>query len=603
MSEDKKKPDLTGIPTRSGSYLMKDKDGKVLYVGKAINLRSRVKSYFRQKADHTPRIKLMVTLVEKVDFIVTDNEVEALILENILIKKEKPRFNVLLKDDKTYPYLKLTIKEKFPRLFIVRKVLNDGELYFGPYISSKAVRRVKRIIHKIFPLRESKDNLDDATPRRACLNYQMKRCLAPCSGKVTEELYGSLVKSITSFLKGKDDELIKSLKKEMAKASDNQKFEEAGIIRDQLRSLATVTENQRVDSAGGSLDEDYIASICRGGTGVVRIMMVRNGKLVGDQNFVFKKADDPAEMIEAFIKQFYHASFAIPSELIVNVEPFDSEVLTKWLAKIKEKKTEILIPQRGRKKKLLNMVLENAEFKLLNFVESGESLKEALREVKEYIGMDEYPAVMECVDISNTQGINPVGSLVSFHNGEPNKKEYKKYKIKSDVTGDYAMIAEVVERRFARLQKEEKKFPDLLVIDGGIGQVSSAWDVVKKYNPEQALIGIAKGSERENSQTDLFYKVGSNLPLPFPPACSGRFLLQRLRDEAHRFAITYHRQKRDKMAFASAVNEVKGFGPKRKKKLIKKFGSLKSASKASVEEISQALSINEKLAGEILEKL
>jgi len=598
-----KTPDLSGIPSKPGCYLIKDREGKILYIGKAINLRSRVLSYFRESANHAPRLALMVSLAEKVDFTVTKNEVEALILENILIKKEKPRFNILLRDDKTYPYLKVTTNEKYPRIFIVRRVVKDGAEYFGPYISAKSVRAVLRLIHKIFPVRQSRDSLDNAALRRPCLNYQMKRCLAPCAGKVTPEEYKQMIASVIALIKGRDRDVVETLKREMVEMSNREEFEKAALLRDQLQAIERLQEKQKIDAASESIDEDYIATAVGEGGGVVRIMMVRGGKLKGDQNFTFRKVDDAAELTGAFMEQFYSASFSVPGSIFVNVEPADSEVIARWLSGMKKGKVEIVQPQRGRKKELLKMAVENAKLKLATFSSSEESLKETLGEIQRLTGMVGWPAIMECVDISNTSGISAVGSLVTFFNGEPDKKAYKRYSISTPGPDDYAMMAEVVERRFRRLKDEGGKFPDILVIDGGPGQLNIASETAKKYNPDQIVIGIAKGKERENEETDKFYLAGRSEPLPIPPTSPARFMLQRLRDESHRFAVNYHRKKRSAEAFKSGVDEVKGFGPKRKKLLIKEFGSLKAARGASVNEIARALSVSEKLAAEILENL
>lgn len=595
-------PPISHLPTGPGVYLMKDANDEILYVGKAVNLRNRVRSYFQPSANHTPRIAIMVSLVSKVDFTVTNNEVEALILENNLIKKEQPRFNVMLRDDKTFPYLKLTTNEKFPRLLIVRKVHNDGAQYFGPYVSGRAVRSAMDLIHRIFPIRLSNDNLDRAALRRPCLNYQMKRCLAPCAGKVTREEYGRMAQGISRFLKGRDAEVIADLEARMREASEKTEFEKAEQIHGQINAIREIHEKQNMDAAKG-MEEDYLACLSEGGAGMVRIMTVRGGKLTGDRNFTFEKADDPAELCGAFIQQFYGSAFAVPSEVVVNALPRDANVIAKWLTELKGKKVEITLPERGRKRQLIDMALENARHSLDSFAKSETALKSALGEIKNAVGMKEWPAVMEAVDISNISGVAAVGSLVSFFNGVPDKKNYKRFRVTADGPDDYAMVAEVVRRRFKRLKEEGKTFPALLLIDGGAGQVSAAARALAPFAPEQVIIGIAKGEDRDNPETDRFLLVGRKEPLPFPPRGAGRFLLQRLRDEAHRFAIEYHRKTREKAAFRSGVDEVPGFGPKRRKLLIQAFGSLKGAKNAGVDDIRKALSISEKLAREIHEKL
>ena len=581
---------------------MKDSNGKILYVGKAVNLRSRVKSYFRKSPGHSDRIAMMVSKVSKVDLTVTHNEVEALILENNLIKREKPPFNVMLRDDKTYPYLKLTATEKFPRLQIVRKVLKDNALYFGPYVSAKSVRSAKRLLHRVFPLRSSKDVLDNAPTRRPCLNYQMKRCLGPCGDKVTETEYGDMVRSVVKFLRGKDREVLAELKRKMNIASKKQEYEKAAIYRDQILSIQSINKQQKVEAARPT-DEDYIGVICEGGAGVVRILMVRGGKLIGDQNFTFNRSDDPSELAGAFIQQFYNSAFAVPSEIFLNVMPEDDEVIAKWLCELRGGKVKITRPVRGRKKQLVDMAMENAKLALLNFSAGEEARKQALGEIKQMLGMDNWPTVMEAVDISNISGVSAVGSLVTFFNGEPRKKDYKRYKVTATGPDDYAMVAEIVRRRFRRLAHEGGSFPDILLIDGGVGQISAAHAAATEFAPQQLIIGIAKGEHRDDPSTDKIYLYGRKASLPFPAASAGKFMLQRLRDEAHRFAIQYHRKTRERKAYTSEVDELHGFGPKRRKALLKKYGSLRAAKNASVEEIRKTLSVSEKLATEILQKL
>jgi len=581
---------------------MKDANDKPIYIGKAINLKNRVRSYFQDSADHTERIALMASLVAKVDFIVTGNEVEALILENNLIKSEQPRFNVMLRDDKTYPYLKLTTGEKFPRLMIVRKLHKDGSTYFGPYISAKSVRAALELLQRIFPLRLSTDNLESAPLRRPCLNYQMKRCLAPCAGKITQEEYKEMVERAAKFIKGKDREVLGELEKRMRTFSENHQYEKAAVLRDQIFAIKDILEKQKITSNTGN-DEDYISVLCEGGAGVVRLLMVRDGKMQGDQNFTFKKADDPAELAGAFIEQFYNAAFSIPSEILVNVLPADRDIVEHWLSGLKGRKVEITTPERGRKKQLLEMAMDNARYTLEGFTQKEESLKEALGEIKNRLGIHDWPAVIEAVDISNISGVSAVGSLVALFNGAPDKKNYKRYNISTSAPDDYSMISEVVRRRFKRLKDEGKPFPDVLLIDGGPGQVSAAKEAVSPFAPDQIVIGIAKGADRNNPETDRIFIAGQKEPLPFPPASPGKFMLQRLRDEAHRFAIEHHRKTRGKASFRHEVDKVSGVGPKRKKLLISAFGSLKGAKNATVEEIKNALSISENLARRIHEKL
>ena len=585
---------------------MKDESGKVLYVGKAMSLRGRVRSYFQESAEHSPRIALMVEKVRSIDLVVTASELEALILEDNLIKKLRPRYNVLLKDDKHYPYLKITTNESFPRLILVRRVDEDGCMYFGPYVSGKAVRSTMRLIHKIFPLRQSRDNLDGKPPRRPCLNYQMKRCLAPCAGLIKREEYLQLVNEVALFLKGRNTELIATLTQRMTQAADNEKFESAIMLRDQVSSIVALTEKQRITSANLE-DEDVIASHEEAGKAIIKIFQVRGGKLNGDRGFMFDRLEkaDRAEALSAFIRQFYSEGMEIPPEILVSDEPEDMETLEERLTGMKGTKVRIAVPLRGRKRELMDMARRNARLSLDAHLNTARSRDEALAEIKDRLGLPEIPDVIEGYDISNTSGVSSVGGVVVFRGGLPSKGDYRKYKIKS-VAGpdDYASLAEVLERRFTKLKEAGETFNGLLVIDGGKGQVSAAVGKFKEMGVDAPpIVGIAKGEDRENPETDEFFVPGVMEPVGFPPSSPGRFLLQQVRDEAHRFAVAYHRKLRGASSIESSLDRVAGLGPKRKKLLLTKFGSVKRARGASMAEIMEALSVSEKVARKILESL
>lgn len=597
---------LENLPASPGVYQMKDGDGKVLYVGKASSLRSRVRSYFQESADLSPRIALMVEKVRGIDLVVTASELEALILEDNLIKKLRPRFNVLLKDDKNYPYLKITSNESFPRLILVRRVEDDGCMYFGPYVSGKAVRSTMRLIHKIFPLRQSRDNLDGKPPRRPCLNYQMKRCLAPCAGLIKRDEYLQVVNAVALFLKGRNSELIETLTQRMTASADNEMFESAAMLRDQISAIGELTEKQRITSA--SLEnEDVIASHEDAGRAIIKIFQVRGGKLNGERGFMFDRLEkaDRAEALSAFIRQFYSEGMEIPPEILVSDEPEDRETLEERLTAIKGTKVRIAVPQRGRKRELMEMAYRNAKFSLGVHLNTAKSREDALAEIKEQLGLPEAPSVMEGYDISNTSGVSSVGAVVVFRGGAPSKVDYRKYRIKS-VAGpdDYASLAEVLERRFLKLKNAGETFNGLLVIDGGKGQVNAVVEKLKEIGVDAPpIVGIAKGEDRENPETDEFYVPGVTEPVNFPPSSPGRFLLQQVRDEAHRFAVAYHRKLRGDSSMESSLDRVSGLGPKRKKLLLTKFGSVKRARGASLSEIMEALSVSEKMAKKILESL
>lgn len=600
------KETLENLPSSPGVYQMKDENGKVLYVGKALSLRGRVRSYFQESAEHSPRIALMVEKVRSIDLVVTASELEALILEDNLIKKLRPRYNVLLKDDKNYPYLKLTTNESFPRLILVRRVDDDGCMYFGPYVSGKAVRSTMRLIHNIFPLRQSRDNLDGKPPRRPCLNYQMKRCLAPCAGFVTREEYLQLVNEVALFLKGRNSELVETLTQRMMTASDNEMFESAAMLRDQVSSIQQLAEKQRITSANLE-DEDVIASHEEAGKAIIKIFQVRAGKLNGDRGFMFDRLEkaDRAEALSAFVRQFYSDGMEIPPEILVSDEPEDRETLEERLTAMRGTKVHIAVPLRGRKRELMEMARRNAKISLDAHLNTARSRDEALAEIKDMLGLPDMPQVMEGYDISNTSGVSSVGAVVVFRGGLPFKEDYRKYRIKS-VAGpdDYASLAEVLERRFTKLKEAGDTFNGLLVIDGGKGQVGAAVAKFREMGVDTPhMVGIAKGEDRENPETDEFFVPGAARPAAFPPSSPGRFLLQQVRDEAHRFAVAYHRKLRGASSIESSLDKVAGLGPKRKKLLLTKFGSVKRARGASMAEIMETLSVSEKVARKILESL
>jgi excinuclease ABC subunit C len=597
---------LDALPASPGVYQMKSESGKILYIGKAKMLKNRVRSYFQESATHTPRIAVMVSKVASIEILVTASEMEALVLEDNLIKKEQPPYNVLLKDDKNYPYLKFTMNETYPRLILVRKVEKDGGVYFGPYVSGKAVRGTLRLIHKIFPLRQSRDSLDGKPLRRPCLNHQMGRCLAPCAGKTTQAAYREMVDEVVYFLKGKSERLIETLTTRMWEASTKEKFEEAAKVRDQIAAIETLFERQRV-SLTRMAEEDVIAAVENAGKAIIKIFQIRGGKMNGDRWFVFDRLDklDLPEALAAFIRQFYSGPMAVPQAVIVSEHPEGVEPLTERLSLLRGGKVSIVTPQRGERKKLLDMAVANAQLQLATLVDSNEGRSRGLEEVAQRLGLEELPRVIEGYDISHSQGVASVGSVVCFVDGVADKKEYRKYKVRT-VTGpdDYASMAEVITRRFKRLDEEGKEFPDLLVIDGGKGQVTA---VVRSFEligvDPPPIVGIAKGGDRENVATDQFYRPGETVPTYFPESSAGRFLLQRVRDESHRFAVEYHKKLRDGVITRSSLDAIEGIGPKRKKALLKKFGSVKGLREATVDETAATLKVSMTVAQKIHEQL
>lgn len=600
---------LERLPAKPGVYQMKDAEGRILYIGKAKSLRNRVRSYFQPSAAHSPRIGLMMSKARSVDVVVTGSELEALILEDNLVKKEQPPYNVMLRDDKNYPYLKLTTNEKFPRLVMVRKAAKDGATYFGPYVSGKSVKHTMRLIQRIFPLRQSKDDLAGKPPRRPCLNYQMGRCLAPCAGKVGEEEYAAVVNDVALFLRGRNEELIAALESKMAEASENQWYEAAARYRDQIAAIRDISEKQTITDTGLA-DEDVVAAYEEGGRMVIKLLRIRGGKMNSERGFTFERLDrlDRAEALAAFLRQFYGGGMDVPPVIIVNAMPEGAEALMELLSTRRGAKVNIIQPVRGRKRKLAGMAENNARLQLETELAGAKARAAAATEVMERLGLAAPPKVIEGYDISNTGGVSSVGAVVVFRDGDPAKGAYRKYKI-AVVEGpdDYSSLAEVIERRFRRMAAEEDAGADLLVIDGGKGQVAG---VMKKFAEmgvnAPPVVGVAKGEDRENVNTDRFFVpvgAGKAQEARFPPSSPGRFLLQRVRDEAHRFAISYHKKLRDGALTRSVLDAAPGVGPKRKKALLRKFGSVKRIKEATVEEIAGALGVSERVARKIHEAL
>ncbi len=631
---------LQKLPTKPGIYILKDNNGHILYIGKANNLRSRVRSYFRESASLSPRVKSMVSLVADMDYIVTENEVEALILESNLIKKHKPKYNVILRDDKHYPYLRLATEEMYPYLSIVRRVKKNKGIYFGPYVSPKSLRKTLKLIHNIFQLRQSRDPLDGRPKRRPCLNYQMGRCLAPCAGYVKKEDYDKMVRDVILFLKGRNDELLNSLKRKMDESSENLRFEEAARTRDQISALEMTTEKQNIISTSLE-DEDVIAIYRDGGKANVQLLFIRGGKFIGDKNLLIPLPPplvkgggggyiDDTEILSSFVRQYYSGDVFVPEEIILEKEIDEMEIVKEWLSEKRGGSVKIVVPHRGRKRGLIHMAKENAAISLKITLDSADLRRAALKDLKTRLSLSKLPLRIEAFDISTIMGTSAVGSMVVFIEGEPAKNEYKRFRIKT-VGGmdDYGMMKEVLIRRYTKLKGEGLQsqssivnrqssilsMPDLIIVDGGKGQLNILINVLKELSIADAdTIGIAKGEDRNNPETDMIYKMqdaGCKMQEKKLEACNmkletgspGRHLIQRIRDEAHRFAIKYHRELRGKEGIISELDEIPGIGLKRKRTLLKHFGSLKKIKEASVKELAGVLHISEKSAMELHERL
>lgn len=580
------KNSLAVLPDRPGVYLMHDAEGKVIYVGKAVVLKNRVRSYFRNLASHTPKVKAMVAKIADIETIVTSSEVEALILECNLIKKYRPRYNIMLKDDKTYPYLKVTTNEAYPRLYVTRKQSRDGAKYYGPYADAGAMHATLKLLRSMFPLRTCRN----MNVERPCLNYHIKRCLAPCAGLVSREEYDNMIRSVCMVLDGRTAELEKKLKTRMYEAAADYAFEEAARLRDQLQAVTRLNEQQKaVTNNGGDMD---VIGLARDMTGIcVQIFFVRKGKLIGRDNFFLQEEEESLQLVlTAFIKQYYNEATFVPGEIIVPVLPEEPEqqLIEIWLKEKADKKIELRQPQRGVKKDLLQLASDNAAKLLEERLRKGQlSMKndvQAAEELQQALGLEHSLARMDCFDISHTQGSETVASMVVFRNGSISKKDYRRYKIVSaeGKPDDFKSMQEVVYRRY----KDYEDLPSLVVIDGGKGQLSSALEVIRGLGlHDLPVIGLAKREEE-------IFKEGAKESILLDRDSAALHLIQRIRDEAHRFAITYHRKLRGKRNLVSVLDHVEGIGPKRRQELWKAFKSIEAMKAANVEELAAVESMN-----------
>ncbi len=597
------KETLDQIPKLPGIYIMKDGKGGMLYIGKAKSLFHRVRSYFSDAADHNPRTRIFVRKVKDIKFLTTQTEQEALILESNFIKKHQPRYNVLLKDDKHYPYIRMTMQETYPRLEVVRRVKKDGATYFGPYTMVKEVRDTIRLIYKIFPLRQSNDELDGTVKRRPCLNYQMKRCLAPCAAKVTPEDYAKVVQDVVLFLKGKNTELVKSLKEKMAEASEGQHYEEAALFRDKIAAIKTVVDKQKIISTS-QVNQDVIACTSDRGWSMVQLLVIRNGKMIAEKIYKLKNLthEDDGETLASFLKQYYADELVVPSEILLSHAIEDTELIEGWLTEKKKGKVRLEVPQKGQKRGLVAMAEENARFAMRTELDKEDVATRSLEELQETLSLKNFPRVIEGLDISNISGTYSVGSMVVFENAKAEKGKYRRFKIKTvEGIDDYAMITEVMTRRYARLLDEGKPLPDLILIDGGKGHLNTGYKVLESLELEERidLACIAKGKFRSNVETDEVFLVTHKDPVGFEQNSPSRFLLQRVRDEAHRFAIDYHRKLRGKGSLSSPLEGIPGIGKKRRLLLLKEFGSIENIKNATLEDLQKLPGITQPIAEKI----
>ena len=586
------------LPDAPGVYLFKDRSGKVIYVGKAKNLKKRVLSYFKDSFESHSKTALMMQSAKNLNFIITDTENEAFILESSLIKRHMPRYNIILRDDKQYPCLRLGIKDTYPRLSIVRKIKKDGALYFGPFSSSHSVRSTLKLIDKIFTLRKCKSN---GLPKRArpCLNYQLGRCLAPCTRKIPTASYSEIVDQVRLFLEGRNRELLKKLEKEMKRFASQENFEDAAGIRDQIRAVQKTIERQNVVSAGME-DQDVIGLAQEGETYQLAILFVRKGYLTGSRDFLFRNRGAlPLEIMESFLKQYYHNMRFIPKNILISEPVDDLDPITNWLSDLAGKKISIHYPIRGKKLRLVKMAVSNASNLLAG--SRGPSERDLMEMAKSVLKLKRTPNRIEGLDISNLLGSNAVGTIVVFRDGLPDKSGYRNYRIRDvEAIDDYGMISELAFRRLSR-----GNAPDLFLVDGGKGHLSAVRRVVDNFYDEGGpeVVAIAKGEDRGNGDTDKLYLPGRKNPLLLRPEHPVLLLLMRVRDEAHRRAITYHRRLRDKDLKKSRLDLIPGIGPKKKRLLLKRFGNIEAILRLKPKDISLVPGISYSLAQEILDFL
>ncbi len=582
------------LPEEPGVYLMFDKDRKVIYVGKSAILKKRVLSYFSSAHNNAPKTKVLVKNIADLEWIVTRNELEALILEANLIKKHKPRYNILLMDDKQFPYLKLTLNEEYPRLQITRNVKNDGARYFGPYTKVASMYEVLELLQKLFPLRKcSLRQMHNAV--RPCLEFHIHRCLGPCNQTVNKEAYNELVVSTIAFLEGKQGLLLKDLHLNIRIAAENLDFEKALELRNRLVNIQAIMEKQYIVSHD-LRNQDIIGFAKNDNLACLQVFNVRNGKLNDRENFYFNinKIDSNEELINAFIEQFYGQTSEIPREILISFPLEDSILLENWLSKRKGIRVFIKHPKRGEKLKLLSLANKNANISLdgkIQLERKKQSFQNnALIDLEKELKLKSLPKRIECFDISNTQGTNSVASMVVFVNGEAITSEYRRFKIKTVIgANDFASMEEVLLRRFSNLDKNFATMPDLIIVDGGKGQLSSAIKILNKFKLNIDIFGLAK-------QDEILYSPDFSEGISLAKNSEALLLLQRIRDEAHRFAISFHRVIRDKEAKRSLLDGIEGIGPKRKKLLLSKFGSVQKIKRLSLAELEETSGLNKAVA-------
>lgn len=591
---------LDHLPEQPGVYLMKNGRGEILYIGKALVLADRVRSYFQKGSDPSPKTALLLSQVTDLETIVTRSELEALILESNLVKRHRPRFNVVLRDDKQYPYLRLPVKENFPRLSIVRKVQKDGALYYGPYVPTGALRETLKVIRKVFPLATCEIEIDGKA-ERACIEFEIKRCLAPCIGNQTREDYHRIVKQVRQFLEGRDTELLESLRAEMQTASDRERFEDAARLRDRIVKIERTLEKQRVAQTAAT--EQDVIGLARQGTAVdLQMLFVRGGLLIGRKDFFWPGSADATdeELVRSAIEQFYNKDVLPPKELLVPTPLGDAALIESWLSEKKGEAVKIVAPERGLKHELLLLAEENAGAAVADHLRNEESDRQAVAELKRLLRLERAPRRIEGFDISNTMGDQSVASLVVWEDGQAKKADYRRFRIQTvQGANDFASMQEAVLRRYG--QDEYLPLPDLVLIDGGLGQLAAAMEGLRQVGRSGLpVIGLAKA---RGDKEERIFLPGRKNPIILHASSPATHLLQRIRDEAHRFAIAYHRTLRGKALLASRLDQISGVGKTRRNRLFRQFGSLEKIAEATDEQLRETAGIDAKTVAAIREAL
>ncbi|MGD2143881.1 MAG: excinuclease ABC subunit UvrC [Anaerolineae bacterium] len=589
---------VESLPHKPGVYLMHDVDGDVVYVGKTIDLRDRVRSYFQNSAQEHAKTRALIAEIDDLEFIVTDSELEALILEANLIKKYRPRYNVRFKDDKRYPYIKATLADSYPKVIITRRIEQDGSRYFGPYTSSSAVHETLDLLRKSFPYLTCNRRIT-GQDERPCLYHEIGRCLGPCIGAVSREAYRTMILGLVRFLEGRGEEVMEDLEERMETAAGDWDFEQAASLRDQLRAVQSVVRQQKVVSVAG-VDQDVIAFAREEDDACVQVFFIRGGKLLGREYFVLEgtREEDDRQVMAAFLKQFYEEAAYVPPEVLLPKQVDEALIIERWLKEKRGGKVTLRVPRRGKKKELVNMAAENAAETLgalrVQWQADAHKQEQALAELERALDLPRAPARIECYDVSTMHGADTTGSMVVFVQGVPRKSHYRRFNIQGvEGQDDYASMRDVLERRFRRWQiarskgmlgtrdiKGWAKLPDLLLVDGGKGQLAIVVEALKSFDLLDTVPAAALAKRRE----EIFLPRRSK-PVVLPPRSQSLFLVQRVRDEAHRFAVSHHRVRRRRAGLASQLEGIPGVGPARRKALLKAFGSIEAIRRASLEEL------------------